>query len=272
MLLRLAVTLALPVALLVAQPEKTAWDVLHEGLQDKNPETRRQAVTAVGSIGLAPEAIKLVENGLQDQDSLVRQTAAAELGEMKSKSSIAALKAALDDPAGEVAFAAAKSLWDLGDQAGREFIEGVLTGQQKSSEGAVSGAVRDAKRKVHDPKGLAMMGFKEASGALLGPFNIGIVAAEQALKDGSAGARVLAVTLLAQDCNADAIRILETASTSDKNWAVKAAAAKGLGRCGNRDAIPKLEQNLSESHPAVKFMAAASIVRLSLNPVEQPHP
>jgi HEAT repeat protein len=265
---RLAVALLIPAALLLAQPEKTAWELLKEGLQDKNPETRRQAITAVGSIGLAPEAVALVENALKDQDPYVRQTAAAELGEMKSKQSIPALKMALDDPSGEVAFAAAKSLWDIGDRTGRGFIEDVMAGQQKTSEGLVSGAKLDAKRKVHDPKALAMMGFKEASGALLGPFNMGLVAAEQALKDGTAGARALAVTLLAQDCDAATLRILEKVATSDKNWAVKAAASKALGRCVTPDAIPTLELNLSDSHSAVKFMAAASIIKLSPKPAE----
>jgi len=128
----------------------------------------------------------------------------------------------------------------------------------------VSGAKLDAQRKMHDPKALAMMGFKEASGALLGPFNMGLVAAEQALKDGTAGARVLALNLLASECDSVTLQLIEKACTNDKNWAVKAAAAKALGRCANLDAIPTLEQNLSDAHPAVKFMAAASIVRLSL--------
>jgi len=100
---------------LTAQPEKTAWDVLKPGLVDTNPLTRRQAVTATGSIGLNPEAVRLVEAALQDHDSLIRATAAAELGEMKSRQSFPLLKAALDDPAGEVGYAAAKSLWDMGD-------------------------------------------------------------------------------------------------------------------------------------------------------------
>ncbi len=56
----------------------------------------------------------MVEHGLRDDDSLVRQTAAAELGQMKCVASIPALKAALDDPSGEVVFSAAKALWDWG--------------------------------------------------------------------------------------------------------------------------------------------------------------
>ncbi|MBZ5609554.1 MAG: HEAT repeat domain-containing protein [Acidobacteriia bacterium] len=254
---------------LLAQPEKTAWEVLKQDLSDKNPDKRRQAVTAIGSIGLTQEAVQLVEKALKDDDPLVRQTAAAELGEMKSKQSIPALKTELDDPSGEVAFGAAKALWVLGDRSGRELIEDVLTGQQKTSDGLVGGAVRDAKRKMRDPKALAMMGFKEASGALLGPFSLGIVAAEQAFKDGSGGSRTLSVTLLAEECDAQTVRLLEWAFANDKNFAVKAAAAKGLGKCGNRDSIPKLETGLSDSHEAVKAMSAAAIIRLSLNPEQK---
>ena len=261
---RLVILSLLPTFLLVAQPDKTAWEVLRQGMTEKNPETRRQAVAAAGSIGSnVPDAVKFVEDGLKDMDSLVRQTAAGELGEMKSKQSIPALKTALDDPSGEVAFAAAKSLWDMGDKTGRSLIEDVLSGQQKTSEGLVSGAVQDAKRKMHEPKTMALMGFKEASGALLGPFNIGVIAAEQAFKDGSAGARALASTLLARECDAQSLRLMERSCTDDKSWAVKATVAKALGQCGNRDTIPTLERNLSDSHPAVKFMSAAAIIPIS---------
>jgi HEAT repeat protein len=105
--------LLVPLACMFAQPERSAWDVLKQGLLDTNPLNRRQAVTATGSIGLDPEAIRLVEWALKsDSDSLIRATAAAELGEMKSRQSFPALKAALDDRAGEVGFAAAQALWD----------------------------------------------------------------------------------------------------------------------------------------------------------------
>ena len=249
-----------------AQPEKTAWEVLKQGLAEKNVDKHRQALTATGSIGTAPEAVQLVEQALKDMDPLIRQTAAAELGQMKAKQSIPALQAAMDDSDGQVAFAAAKALWDMGDKSGRGLIEDVLTGDEKTSNGLVSGAMRDAKRKMHDPRALALMGIKEASGALLGPFNIGIIAAEQAFKDGSAGGRTLAVALLTDDCDPLTIRLLDWSFTNDKNWAVKAAAAKGLGKCGTTEAIPKLETALSDSHEAVKTMSAAAIIRLTLKP------
>jgi len=263
---KLPIVLLLPGMVLLAQPDKTAWEVLKTGLSDKNPDKRRQAVTAIGSIGLETEVVQLVEGALRDPDSLVRQTAAAELGQMKAREAIPSLKTAMDDAAGEVALAAAKALWDMGDRSGRDLIEDVLTGQQSTSEGPLKGAIRDAKRKMHDPKALAVMGFNEASGVLLGPFNIGIIAAEQAFKTGSSGGRALATTLLAQDCDAESLRLLEWSATSDKSWVVKAASAKALGQCGNRDAIPTLEQNLADSNAAVKSMSAASIIKLTRRP------
>jgi HEAT repeat protein len=262
-MVRLAIALLISATLLIAQPEKTAWDVLKPGLVDTNPLTRRQAVTATGSIGLDPEAVRLVEAGLKDNDSLIRATAAAELGEMKSQQSFPVLKAALDDPAGEVGYAAAKALWDMGDKTGRGFLEDVVAGQQNATDGGVKGALHRANRLRYDPKAMAVLSAKSASGALLGPFNIGVLAAEQVFKNGAVAVRMQALNLLAEQCDAQTFKLLEGAATDDKTWAEKATAAKALGRCANPDAIPKLEQNLSDSNAAVRFMSAAAIIRLS---------
>jgi HEAT repeat protein len=75
-----------------------------------------------------------------------------------------------------------------------------------------------------------------------------------------------ALNLLAEECDVQTFKLLEAAATGDDNWAEKAAAAKALGRCGNPDAIPKLEVNLSDSNAAVRFMSAATIIRLSKKP------
>ena len=252
----------------LAQPNVTAWNVLVDGFNDKKLERRQQAITAIGSIGPTPQTIELLEKALRDEDPAIRQTTAAVVGQMKFRQSIPLLKAALDDESGEVAFTAAKALWDMGDRSGKDIIEEVLTGERKDTAGLVDSAKRDARAKLHNPRSLTLMGVKEASGALLGPFSIGIYAAEQAFKDSGASGRTLSTTLLAQDCDAQALQVLES-SLGDRNWAVKAASARAIGQCGNPDAIPKLEQYLSDSHDAVKFMAAGAIVRLSLPPA--PH-
>ncbi len=247
-----------------AQPQKSAWEVLKAGLAETNPLNRRQAVTATGSIGLDPEAIRLVEAALKDKDSLIRATAAAELGEMNSRGSIPLLRSALDDPAGEVGYAAARSLWQMGDKAGRGFLEDVVAHQQQATDSGVKGAVHRADRLRHDPKAMTVLGLKSASGALLGPFNIGVIATEQVFKNGPVAVRMEALNLLAQDCDAQTFKLLSVAATGDKPWAEKATAAKALGKCGRTDAVPALEQNLSNSNAAVKFMSAAAIIRLSV--------
>ena len=61
----------------------------------------------------------------------MRQTAAAELGQLKSPDAIPYLKQALLDNS-EVAFTAAESLWKLGDQSGREIFQEVIEGQRKT--------------------------------------------------------------------------------------------------------------------------------------------
>lgn len=250
---------------LAAQPNVTAWDILNQGCDLKNPEKRKQALVAVGSIGVAPQSIKLLEYALaNDEDSMVRQTAAAALGQMKAKQSIPALQKALDDGSGEVAFQAAKSLWELGDRSSRETLQEVLTGEIKDAMGFRQGAMRDARAKLHSPRALAKIGIKEASGALLGPFALGVSAAEDMMKDTGAPGRALAATLLGQDCDARGLQLLEQSLKEDHNAAVKAAAARSLGQCGSADDIPKLEQYLADGRDAVKYMAAAAIVKLSM--------
>ena len=75
----------------------------------------------------------------------------------------------------------------------------------------VQGAIRDAKAKMRNPAGLAMMGIREASGVLLGPASMGIVVAEDALKDKGASGRVIAAGYLAKDPKPYALKLLEWA-------------------------------------------------------------
>jgi len=249
-----------------AQPEVTSWNVLRDGYHEKFIDTRKQSLTAVGSIGETPEVIKLLSEALRDDDLELRQTAAAVMGQMKCLGCIPALKVALDDESGEVSFAAAKALWDMGDRSGRPMLEQVLTGEVKSGPGLIESAKRQARTTLHDKKAIAFIGAKEATSILLGPASLGVTAAEMALKDGQGGGRTLSATMLGEACDAKTLALLEQELVTEKNWAVKAAVARSIGRCGNKDAIPVLEQLLSESHALVRFMAAAGVVRLSNQP------
>jgi len=242
--------------------EDRAWGILIRGVAEENAIRRAQAVAALGAIGNLPKAAGLTEPALADKEWTVRQAAVAALGEMKSRASIPKLQQALDDDTPEVSFTAAKALWEMGDRTGRDVFLEILAGERRDSPGFVRGSVRDAKSKLHNRAGLAWMGLKQGAGFALGPFAMGIGVMEEMLKDSSASARALSVTILASDNDPESLPQIEGA-LADKNWIVRTAAAKALGTRSSRGSIPKLEGLLDDEKDAVRYMAAATIVKLA---------
>jgi len=242
-----------------------AWDVLNKGIDDGDAAHRRTAIAAIGTIGSSKEAVQMVVRGLSDKDTQVRETAARTLGEMGAHDAIRDLRSCLDDSP-EVSFTAAKALWDLGDaDSSREVFEAVIAGERKDRPGKLHEALRDAKKRL-SPGRLALMGVNETSGTLLGPASIVVVATEEAFKetkkDPAAAGRSIAAQVLSKDPDPYALTLLEWA-LGDSNWAVRVAVAKALGDRGNEGTIEKLRPLLSDGRHAVRYMAAASIVKLS---------
>jgi HEAT repeat protein len=257
-------------ALLCAEDiEKSAWDVLNHALADGNPVKRGQALTALGLIGsTAPHVVDLLEAGLTDKDETVRQTAAVVMGEIGARQAIPMLKKALDDESGEVSFAAARSLWVMGDSSGREIFWAVLAGDQKTGPGMIQGGIRDAKRKLHSPAAMAKIGISEAAG-FLGPFSMGVSFVEELVKDKGATARALSAKLLGSDSDPQTKVELEQ-SLEDKNAGVRAAAARALSQRGGKEELAKIHPLLGDSNDGVRTVAAAAIIRL--NPPPPNHP
>jgi len=248
-----------PAALSIA-----AWETLDKGLQDGDPERRKKAITAVGTIGASPDAVRRVVQTLHDKNTLVRQKAAATLGEMGSPDAIPELKAALDDGP-EVSFTAAKALSSLGDSSGMEIFWQVMQGERKDGPGFLEGALRNAKHRL-TPGQLAVMGAKEAAG-VFGPGAFVVDALQEVVKDakksGGAGGRVIVAGILAKDPDPNTVSLLEWALRDDSS-AVRGAVAQALGGCGNKDTALKLEPLLSDDSHSARYMAAAAIIRLNL--------
>jgi len=246
----------------VARPI-TPWAILKQGLFDGSTDRRRQAILATGSIGATPEALQFIEEGLRDKETIVRQTAATVLGQLKAPASIPYLKQALSDNS-EVSFSAAKALAEMGDPDGRVFLIEVLTGERKDKPGFIQRNLKSAKKQL-TPTELALMGAKEVTGVLLGPAAIGIVVVEKVVKGGKSdgvSGRTIAVEELAAHPDDHTRKLLEWA-LADSNPSVRAAAARELGRCGTPDSIPKLQTAMNDENAAVRYMAAASAIRLS---------
>ena len=239
-----------------------AWRVLRAGLTDSDPIKRSEAVTAAGSLGRTGRAVSLVAGGLADKHPLVRQTAAAVLGQMGAYRAILGLRQALSDKVPAVRFAAARSLWRLKDHGCRSYLIGVLSGQQKTSNPLVRAEIRTAERDMRDPSSMAKIGITQGAAALLGPYGIGLGVAERMFTDQNAVGRALTARLLASGSDPETFAALEGALL-DRDPGVRAAAARALNTRSERRAVPDLEPLLYDKSSAPRFMAAAAIIRLT---------
>ncbi len=249
-------------ALSPAAATRKAWKCLNDGLAEKNYDRRAQAIAAMGTIGLRRDAVSLIEGGLKDKDSPVRQAAADVLGTMKSRGSIPKLRVALDDSSAVVRFAAARALWAMGDKSGQDLFLAVLDGDRKASTGLVRGGLQQVHEELHDPKALAELGSEQAAGAFLGPAGFGVTAAIEMAKDKAAPARALSARLLADGTSDDAREDLREA-LQDKSWIVRAAAAEAIGVHGSLNDVATLAPLLGDQEKKVRYRAAAAIIRVT---------
>jgi HEAT repeat protein len=208
--------------------------------------------------------VSILEAALIDKEVEMRQTAAAALGDIKSRASIPKLKEALSDVAPEVSFTAARALWNMGDKSGRDIFMEVLAGERADSGGLLKSSMRDAKAKLHNPAALAMLGIKESAGMFLGPFAMGFTVFEELRKDASASARTLSAALLSTDDDPNTISSLEGA-LQDKNWIVRAAAAKALSARSSTGSVTKLVPLLEDKQEGARDIAAAAIIKLDVD-------
>lgn len=247
-------------------PREAAWEEIDHGLHAGDVDHRRQAVIALSTVpGTNREAVQRLTDTLKnDKSSRVRQEAALALGQMKAIDAIPALKDALEDDSTEVAFAAAKSLIDLGDKAGQGMLIAVISGERKDAPGIITNARREAEKRLKHPEKLLLMGVEDASGAFFPPAGMGLSAMTDAadLRGKGAPGRASAVAYLVKDPDPYAVTLLEWA-LKDDNGLVRLEAAKGLGERGNAASVEKLVPLLHDGKNSVKLMAAASIIRLS---------
>jgi HEAT repeat protein len=260
--------LSLIASLCLAQsPVQKAYDTLTEALQDTNPARRVEALIAMGVIRPDAKSVTLVEGMLSDKDYGTRQAACSTLGEMKSRASIPKLQDALEDKSPEVVFAAARALYAMGDPGGRAVLIAVLTGDRPDSSGLITSSLRDAKLKLHDPKSLILIGVNQGAG-FLGPFGVGVPIAEMLMKDKEASGKTAAILLLSTDSTEASKHAIQTA-LSDKNWTVRAAAARAAASrdiTAFTDEVIALEDDKREE---VRYTAAAAAIRLK-QPLSRP--
>jgi HEAT repeat protein len=239
-----------------------AWSIITDALQDKNPDTRVQAVQSLGLIGVHEPYISTLNGMLDDKDVEVRVATVSSLVDLKNKQTVPALKKALGDEVPEVSFAAAKALWTLKDPEGEDALLSVLSGETKASSKFLTKKERETLRMFHTPKPLMFFALK--TGAAFAPvpgLGAGVSSLQGILMDPAISGRAASALLLATDKDPRVLPALID-SLQDKDGSVRAAACHGIALRNDR----KLEQDLvplfEDKKAAVRLRAAAGYLRL----------
>lgn len=245
-----------------ASNQDRARGFLEESLKDRNPDTRKHAVQALGLVSAREPYLSELEAMLDDKDVEVRLATITSLVDLKSGRTVSALRKALDSEVPEVSFAAAKALWTLKEPLGREALISVVSGDTKTSSGFITRQKREALRMLHTPKTMFMFAIQQgANFAPIPGLGAGVSSLQGILSDPSVSGRAAAALLLSLDKDPDVLRALQDALT-DKDWSVRAAAVHSIALRND----PALESNLvpllDDKKEAVRVRAAAGYLRL----------
>jgi HEAT repeat protein len=238
--------------------------ILDEALKARNPDTRKVAVQALGLIGSREPYESQLKTMLQDRDVPVRIAVVASMLDLKDKDTVPTLREALNDKVPEVRFAAAKALWTLGDEAGRDALVAVVAGDTPATSGFFTTEGRDALRIFYAPRTAIpfvvgrTIGFAHVAG-----LGLGVASLEGLLSDPNITGRAAAALLLSNDEDPKVLLAMREA-LADKDESVRAAAVHAIALRDDPALEADLLPFLDDKTAAVSTRAAAGCLRLEL--------
>lgn len=239
-----------------ATSTNTAWVILEEAAIVKSADQRAKAAHAFGLLTKNKKAEEILGRALLDENMHVRVAAAKSLGQIGAASARSKLRNALNDSEVEVVIAAANSLYQLKDPAAYEVYYALLTGGRKSSGGLLHTQLRILK----DRRSMEKLAFETAMGFV--PFGgLGYEAWKTVTNDDTSPVRAAAAERLAKDPDPKSGRALADAC-SDKKAQVRVAAVDAIAERGDAALAGVLIPLLDDGNDAVRFEAAAAILRL----------
>ncbi len=238
-----------------------AWTIITDAAGPGRPaHDRIQAMAALGTMGNDERAARLIEEGFTAKDYDVRVAAVLAAGLTKNPKLIPALQRVLDDDNALVAYTAAITLWKMHDTSGQDLLTAVALGDRKAGVGLIKGEKHKAAKELHSPKTMGMIAVNQASGYFLGPFGVGLKAIEIVNKNSGAVPRAQAIDELAKQHSDDVHNVL-VQDLTDPEPAVRAAAAKGLGRWQDEQTEKLVAPMFGDNKLAVRLTAAATYLR-----------
>jgi HEAT repeat protein len=252
-----------PAVSMTASPEERtaqAWAILTNAATDaKHIQTRIQALAALGMMS-GPRSERMIADAMTDSNLDVRTAAALAAGQSKDRNLTTNLRTLLDDKEPQVAFTAAITLWKENDKSGEDILMAVVDGERRAAATLVNGTEHDISKELHDPSAIAKLSVLQGASLLLGPFGFGITAFEYIRKNGGDSARVAAIDLLAQE-KTEPIHKDLVAALTDKNLAVRAAAAKSLVDYRDKETSMAIYKLFADPKQPVRLTAAAAYLR-----------
>lgn len=240
----------------------TAWEMMQTTSSASKPQEHISLAVALGTLGGYKQAEEMLTSAMKDNDIDIRLAAVASAGTTEDRALIPALRIAMEDQAPEVMVTAAASLWKLGDRTGEDVLQGVLTGQTRAKSSLLKSSMHTVNRDLHDPSMMATMGAEEGASMLFGPVGIAISAAKFAHPGPTANSpRVIAAGLLSEDPSESNKKAL-IQTLHDKDPFVRQASARALEKFHGKDVTDALVDGFDDPKPSVRFMAAASYIRL----------
>ncbi len=209
-----------------------------------DPEIRQAAVALLGHIGCACAKPTLLNRLEHDRNFAVQATAVTALGSLGGAEVVAALCGVIQDRKSELGFYALEALENIGDATVVPTLEAVFLANDDRN------ALRAEALRVAVALGGANVVSRNLQTLL-----------RAAQSDPDRHVRLQSVTALANPSNRLAGAGTLLAALHDEHWAVREAAARGLGHLGVLRAEEELIAGLDD-HIMVFYAAAASLGRI----------
>ena len=239
--------------------------ILEDGARSKDQAVRLQAVIATSMVGSDAAVSHRLEELLQDREVSVRLASVNALADLKSKSSIPALREVLrNDKVPEVAFAAAKALYVLDDNEGSVELYDIFDRRVSGQSSVIRKQARDFFDKFHTVKSSMMLVLSEGVGFVPVPgAGEGLTAITELSSDPELTTRATIVLLMGKKKTKEADDLLRRA-VSDKDWAVRAAAAQTIASAAKLPLQGELLTLLDDEKAKVRFRAAGAYLHLNV--------